>query len=715
MTDYLIQQGMFVNAPFMLIDVGCSGGIDPIWRIFGESLSAVGFDPMIEECERLLKKEKNPNVKYVNAFIGLDSSPSFNLKTTADALPSFNRHTSGSACLILKGKLSKQDEINLLNDWENQNLTSDSPISIDSYVSDNNIDNVDFIKIDVGGRDIDVLRSCETTINSKSILGIQIKTSFEGGEEKEANTFLNVDRFMRSCGYALYELATCKQSKTALPLPFSHETPSQTVGGKVTYGNAIYFKDLCDSGQIDHKTEQLSWEKILKLACCYEIFGQYDSAAELLLHHSDKFANFLSLDTLLDLLTISTGFYGGLKYKDVINNFNKDPELFYQYNYLLQEHHQTLLSKIERWSKQNHANKRLIVFGANKSGAFIAEEAKKHGIEFVGYADNLIKTFQGHSIIGATEIEDMNPGVVVIVSKAHSDIIKQQLLSMYSFDKFKIISNAKEYVLVHQMGKVGSFTIKDTLTMSCFNKQIVQQHWVNIDNISKIFVDVMKSSFCENSEFGFKHKLRMSISLQETIMVHKYLQINECTIVSGIRSPFSYTISALFQNAELLFPEILDFSLSIEEKIKIITTRINDHFNFFIISNLIPKTYQEQVLQNGFRYFFEWWEQEFQPAYNFDILSLKNPDDDYWTFNHGKHRFFIYRYEKINTILPKLVKFIDPDAKMKKVNSNITSDKPWGDVYTQFLKVYEPPESMREFYRSSPYTKKFYPNLFKEC
>ncbi len=713
MTHYLVQQGIFVNAPFMLIDVGCSGGIDPIWRIFGESLSAVGFDPMIEECERLLKKEKNPNVKYVNAFIGLDSSPSLNLKTTADALPSFNRHTSGSACLILKGKLSKQDKINLLNDWENQNLTSDSPISIDRYVSDNNIDNVDFIKIDVGGRDIDVLRSCETTINSKSILGIQIKTSFEGGEEKEANTFLNVDRFMRSCGYALYELATCKQSKTALPLPFSHETPSQTVGGKVTYGNAIYFKDLCDSGQIDHKTEQLSWEKILKLACCYEIFGQYDSAAELLLHHSDKFANFLSLDTLLDLLTISTGFYGGLKYKDVINNFNKDPELFYQYNYLLQEHHQTLLSKIERWSKQNHANKRLIVFGANKSGAFIAEEAKKHGIEFVGYADNHIKTFQGHSIIGATEIADMNPGVVVIVSKAHSDTIKQQLLSMYSFDKFEIISNAKEYVLVHQMGKVGSSTINETLGSSCPNKQVIQRHWVNINNIDE-FIRCMGISDLNNSEVGLEYKLGFSVSLQEAIKLHNCLQVNECTIVSGIRSPFSYSMSAFFHNTKLLFPEIIDSSLTLGEKIEFIARRINDRFDSFIINDLIPKTYQEEVFKGIFRYYLGWWEEEFQPVYGFDILSLENPDNDYWTFNHGRHRFFIYRYEKINDILPKLVKFVDPDAKFKKINSNITSDKPWGEVYTQFLKVYVPSGSMRKFYRSSPYTKKFYPDLFKE-
>ena len=36
---------------FTLIDVGCSGGIDPIWQLFGPRLKAFGFDPNIGECK----------------------------------------------------------------------------------------------------------------------------------------------------------------------------------------------------------------------------------------------------------------------------------------------------------------------------------------------------------------------------------------------------------------------------------------------------------------------------------------------------------------------------------------------------------------------------------------------------------------------------------------------------------------------------------------
>ena len=43
--------------PFVLLDIGCSGGINPMWRIFGDRLLALGVDPNIEEVERLKARE----------------------------------------------------------------------------------------------------------------------------------------------------------------------------------------------------------------------------------------------------------------------------------------------------------------------------------------------------------------------------------------------------------------------------------------------------------------------------------------------------------------------------------------------------------------------------------------------------------------------------------------------------------------------------------
>jgi hypothetical protein len=34
---------------FTLLDLGCSSGIDPVWRIFGGRLRAFGFDPTLKK------------------------------------------------------------------------------------------------------------------------------------------------------------------------------------------------------------------------------------------------------------------------------------------------------------------------------------------------------------------------------------------------------------------------------------------------------------------------------------------------------------------------------------------------------------------------------------------------------------------------------------------------------------------------------------------
>src|SRR5262245_40355332 len=47
---------------FRLLDVGCSGGIDAVWRAFEPRLQALGVDASESECRRLSELERNPDV-----------------------------------------------------------------------------------------------------------------------------------------------------------------------------------------------------------------------------------------------------------------------------------------------------------------------------------------------------------------------------------------------------------------------------------------------------------------------------------------------------------------------------------------------------------------------------------------------------------------------------------------------------------------------------
>ena len=54
---------------FVLLDIGCSGGLDPMWRAFEPRLRALGIDASATECQRLAGLERNPDVSYVAAFV----------------------------------------------------------------------------------------------------------------------------------------------------------------------------------------------------------------------------------------------------------------------------------------------------------------------------------------------------------------------------------------------------------------------------------------------------------------------------------------------------------------------------------------------------------------------------------------------------------------------------------------------------------------------
>jgi hypothetical protein len=60
--------GKLGTEKFRLLDIGCSGGIDDVWRSFEPRLQALGIDASVAECQRLAAAERNTDVSYVAAF-----------------------------------------------------------------------------------------------------------------------------------------------------------------------------------------------------------------------------------------------------------------------------------------------------------------------------------------------------------------------------------------------------------------------------------------------------------------------------------------------------------------------------------------------------------------------------------------------------------------------------------------------------------------------
>jgi FkbM family methyltransferase len=330
MTRFVVAGGL-LDDDFTLIDVGCSGGIHEHWRAFGGRLRAFGFDPQRQECARLNASEANPRVRYFPSLVGLEPDHWFHRTRPAQRSPEdryfqtdvyevcLHESSAGLAFECAPG-------LRKLSDPRGDDLTTDRT-SVSRFVREQAVGDVDFVKIDTDGADLEVLLSCEEVVRTGAVLGFQIETPFIGSARETDNSFHNIDRTMRQHGYCLFSLSVNRYSRRALPAPFRYNFAAQTETGQPVWGDSLYFRNA-GSPHAEAVLGQVPFGKLLKLACLFEIFALNDCAAELIQRHRAAFGARTDPDRLLDLLT--PPLHGtAYSYADYIDLFRGDVNRFF--------------------------------------------------------------------------------------------------------------------------------------------------------------------------------------------------------------------------------------------------------------------------------------------------------------------------------------------------------------------------------------------------
>lgn len=334
LTEYFGRIGVFHSESFVLIDVGCSGGISNYWRAFGKDLVAFGFDPQKSEVARLNQEEINPNIRYFSKFVGLSSDHPF-VKDKAEVL---SRESYSDSHFKLWNRLSaaygvqlrpEQPHLRLQSQAINEDLVDFSElIAVDAFVKKQALGYVDFIKIDVDGLDFEVLVSTESILKSHQVLGIQVEVNFDSSASQMDNAFHNMDRRMRELGYSLIDLDFRRYSRAALPSPFIYDILAQTEEGQPIQGDAVYAVDAASPLYSKVWGEELSPVKLLKLSAIYDLYGLSDLAAELLSVYREKLSSVVDIDVCLNIITpLLDG--KKMSYADYVEAFRKDVASFF--------------------------------------------------------------------------------------------------------------------------------------------------------------------------------------------------------------------------------------------------------------------------------------------------------------------------------------------------------------------------------------------------
>jgi hypothetical protein len=302
LTRRVLELRLWGDERFWLLDVGCSGGIDRRWEIFGDRLLARGFDPLVAEIDRLNAGNTHSGVTYEAAFVTcrdfdrLFPPEARNDRTAAKNNDSFPRVSAAAA----QGRLTTsyvQQEFNAGADI----VMASRSIVLDDDIAGDRRSRVDFLKIDTDGHDIEVVLGAEGIMAAGGLLGLYVEAQFHGPTHDYANTFSNIDRLLRRHGFTLFDLPTYRYSRSALPAPFLYDLAAQTTSGQILSADALYLRDLAALDYERMWPYDVSRERVMKLACLFDLFDLPDCAAELLINRGG-FLDPALREQLLDLL-----------------------------------------------------------------------------------------------------------------------------------------------------------------------------------------------------------------------------------------------------------------------------------------------------------------------------------------------------------------------------------------------------------------------------
>ena len=205
-------------------DVGARWGISEPWKDVKENIDLVYFEPDKEEFE-VLKKRMRSNDKGYDCALYSESIP-----------VDLNLMKARECSSILQPNISflKRFPKELLEMYEVEKVISIQARTIDDiYASDKNL-SIDFIKLDVQGAELDILKGGKLFLEN-NLIGAEIEVEFQP-LYKDQPLFSDLDIYMRNnTGLELYDLTKhfCK---------YSSGVKNCSKKGQMVFGDALYLR-----------------------------------------------------------------------------------------------------------------------------------------------------------------------------------------------------------------------------------------------------------------------------------------------------------------------------------------------------------------------------------------------------------------------------------------------------------------------------------------
>lgn len=252
-TQYLVKEGTFEKEPLVVVDCGCAGGFSPLWDIYGEHVELYGFDP-------------NELTRYVGNRHVYRATLSDRVGTRAFYQMA---HANSSSFYRPDPRRTEvfpwESSMHVLEETELETTTLDVFAKACGLCGSW----PDFIKMDVEGAELDILRGTRQVLNN--VLGLSVEVLFRPVRIGQPS-WRTVDAYLSASSFDIFHVKSYRHFRRTLSLcPFPENR------GQAVWADVLYFRDLADVSQ---SPERWSPTRIAKFTSLLDLFGFPDCAIE---------------------------------------------------------------------------------------------------------------------------------------------------------------------------------------------------------------------------------------------------------------------------------------------------------------------------------------------------------------------------------------------------------------------------------------------------
>jgi FkbM family methyltransferase len=245
--------------PIILVDAGARGGIPKHWRPVEPWLRVIGFEPDARSLDSLDESDRRRTFPKA-----LASRPgSVTLHLTAEA---------GDSSVLVPNRpfVDRFPRAERFDVVGTQTVSGDT---LDNQLAADGIDRVDFIKLDTQGSELMILEGARQTLG-RGVFGVEVEVELNPIYQQQP-LFSDVDRFLRSLGYELFDLELRRWKHRA------GEDLALT-RGQVAWGDALFLLDPERTQLVVRQGDDLSVPTLARIVSICLLYNLGDYALALL-------------------------------------------------------------------------------------------------------------------------------------------------------------------------------------------------------------------------------------------------------------------------------------------------------------------------------------------------------------------------------------------------------------------------------------------------